>query len=126
MNDPKEKKRPKERKISYVINKVMEWRKLYTGMIDDNGIIKKYSLEEAADMVGMSKKSLDDYMLQLRLGKRYGFDFQENKDNKIGMLRTFIKECRKNEDNKEDSKEKTSKTKKKKNGKKIKKKEKTK
>eukprot|EP00826_Nyctotherus_ovalis_P065190 TRINITY_DN9578_c0_g2_i8.p1 TRINITY_DN9578_c0_g2~~TRINITY_DN9578_c0_g2_i8.p1 ORF type:complete len:232 (-),score=104.27 TRINITY_DN9578_c0_g2_i8:197-892(-) len=91
----REKKRPKERKISYVINKVMEWRKLYAGMIDNNGQIIKYSLEEAADKVGISKKSLDDYMLQLRLGKKYGFDFQKNRDHKVGILRAFIKSRRK-------------------------------
>eukprot|EP00826_Nyctotherus_ovalis_P039992 TRINITY_DN3889_c0_g1_i12.p1 TRINITY_DN3889_c0_g1~~TRINITY_DN3889_c0_g1_i12.p1 ORF type:complete len:159 (+),score=75.03 TRINITY_DN3889_c0_g1_i12:26-478(+) len=101
--DIKEKKRPKERKISFVINKVMEWRKLYTGMIDDNGQIIKYSLEDAADKVGISKKSLDDYMLQLRLGKKYGFNFHENKDNKIGILRNYIKDHRKNEGEKGDS-----------------------
>lgn len=89
--DPREKKRPKERKISYVVNKVMEWRKLYAGLIDNNGQIVKYSLEEAANKVGISKKSLDDYMLQLRLGKKFGFDFQKNKDHKVGILRAFIK-----------------------------------
>ena len=62
--DLKEKKRPKERKISFVISKVLEWRKLYAGMIDDKGQIIRYSLEEAAGKVGISKKSLDDYMLQ--------------------------------------------------------------
>eukprot|EP00826_Nyctotherus_ovalis_P039993 TRINITY_DN3889_c0_g1_i19.p3 TRINITY_DN3889_c0_g1~~TRINITY_DN3889_c0_g1_i19.p3 ORF type:complete len:108 (-),score=44.06 TRINITY_DN3889_c0_g1_i19:123-446(-) len=81
----------------------MEWRKLYTGMIDDNGQIIKYSLEDAADKVGISKKSLDDYMLQLRLGKKYGFNFHENKDNKIGILRNYIKDHRKNEGEKGDS-----------------------
>jgi len=91
----REKKRPKERKISYVINKVMEWRKLYAGIIDNNGQIIKYSLEEAADKVGISKKSLDDYMLQLRLGKKYGFDFQKHKDQKVGILRAFIKNRKK-------------------------------
>jgi len=91
----KERKRPKERKIAYVVNKVMEWRKLYTGLIDNNGQIVKYSLEEAAAKVGISKKSLDDYILQLRLGKKYGFDFQEHKDNKVGVLRAFIKSHKK-------------------------------
>eukprot|EP00826_Nyctotherus_ovalis_P050055 TRINITY_DN6096_c0_g2_i1.p1 TRINITY_DN6096_c0_g2~~TRINITY_DN6096_c0_g2_i1.p1 ORF type:complete len:104 (+),score=31.78 TRINITY_DN6096_c0_g2_i1:566-877(+) len=69
----------------------MEWRKLYAGLIDNNGQIMKYSLEEAAQKVGISKKSLDDYMLQLRLGRRYDFDFQANKDHKVGVLRAYIK-----------------------------------
>ena len=29
-----------------------------------------------------------------RLGKKFGFDFNENKDEKIGKLRTFVKENR--------------------------------
>jgi hypothetical protein len=30
------------------------------------------------------KKTLDDYLLQIRNGKRYGFNFQKRKDEKIG------------------------------------------
>ena len=29
-----------------------------------------------------------------RLGKKYGFDFNQNKDKKIGKLRAFVKENR--------------------------------
>jgi len=97
VSEPKEGKRPKERKISFVISKVLEWRKLYQGIIDDNGQIVRYSLEEAAEKVGVSKKSLDDYMLQLRLGSKYKFDFQKHKDDKVGVLRSFIKAKRNEE-----------------------------
>lgn len=96
--DVKGKKRPKERRISFVISKVLEWRTLYDGIMDGNGESVRYSLEEAAEKVGISKKSLDDYMLQLKLGKRYGFDFQKNKDKNVGVLRTFIKDCRRGEE----------------------------
>jgi len=51
----------------------------------------RYSLEDAASKVGVSKKSLDDYLLQLRFGKKFGFDFQAHKDDKVGVLRTFVK-----------------------------------
>ena len=105
-NEHKESKRPKERKISFIINKVLEWRKLYVGTTDDNGQIIKYSLEEAAEKVGVSKKSLDDYLLQLRLGKKYGFDFQENCDKKVGILRAFVKQKREEERSGEDNKNK--------------------
>ena len=44
-------------------------------------------MEDAAAKVGVSKKSLDDYLLQLRFGKKYGFDFQKNKNEKVGVLR---------------------------------------
>lgn len=50
------------------------------------------SLEKAADMVGVSKKSLDDYLAQLRAGRQLGYDFNANKDRKVGDLRRFVKD----------------------------------
>lgn len=41
-----------------MVIKVSEWRRMY----NDQGI----TLEEAAKNIGISKKSLDDYFLQLR------------------------------------------------------------
>ena len=87
----KAQKRTKERKIGFIIEKVSLWRKLYNGMPDHTGKIIRYSLEEAANLVGVSKKSLDDYLSQLRKGRKYGFDFNQNKDEKVGTLRTFVK-----------------------------------
>lgn len=55
----------------------------------------RYSLEDAAQKVGVSKKSLDDYLLQLRFGRKYGFDFQQHRDDKVGVLRTFVKDKKK-------------------------------
>ena len=54
----KSSKRTKERKIGFIIGKVKAWRQLYKE--------KKLSLEEGAELVGISKKSLDDYLLQMR------------------------------------------------------------
>ena len=56
-------RRTKERKISFIIEKVSLWRKLYNGVDNGTGNLVRYSLEEAASKVGMSKKSLDDYLL---------------------------------------------------------------
>jgi hypothetical protein len=67
-------KRTKERTIEEIIEKVSLWRKLYNGVIRDGNLVR-YSLEDAASKVGVSKKSLDDYLLQMRFGKKYGFDF---------------------------------------------------
>lgn len=53
--------------------------------------LQRWSLEDAATKVGVSKKSLDDYLLQLRFGKKFGFDFEKNKDQKVGILRMFVK-----------------------------------
>jgi len=52
------------------------------------------SLEDAATQVGVSKKSLDDYLSQIRLGRYNGFDFNKNKDEKVGKLRYFNKEIK--------------------------------
>lgn len=49
------------------------------------------SLVESARMVGVSKKSLDDYYYQLRTAEKYGFDFMSYLNKKIGFLRNFNK-----------------------------------
>jgi len=61
-----EPKRTKERTIKYIIEKVSQWRKLYNGYMNENHELVRMSLEEAAEKVGVSKKSLDDYLSQLR------------------------------------------------------------
>eukprot|EP00826_Nyctotherus_ovalis_P022000 TRINITY_DN171_c0_g2_i10.p1 TRINITY_DN171_c0_g2~~TRINITY_DN171_c0_g2_i10.p1 ORF type:complete len:238 (+),score=44.22 TRINITY_DN171_c0_g2_i10:453-1166(+) len=86
------KRKPAERKIGYVIRKVMEWRRWCAGVIDNNGLILKFSREEAADKVGLSKKSLDEYHWQIKIGEEYGFDFEKEKDKKFGVLRAFVKD----------------------------------
>ena len=64
---PTKQKRTKERKIGEILNKVCLWRKLYNGYTDPiTGETIKMSLEDAAHRVGISKKSLDDYLLQIR------------------------------------------------------------
>ena len=49
-------------------------------------------LETSATEIGIVKKTLDDYLLQIRNGKRYGFNFHKQKGAKIGELRSFVKE----------------------------------
>ena len=51
-------RREKERKIGEVVIKVCAWRRLYNE--------HRVTLEVAAEKVGISKKSLDDYFLQLK------------------------------------------------------------
>lgn len=68
------------------------WRRLFNGYIDNkSGKLIRYSLEESARKVGLSKKSLDDYLLQIRFAKRFGFDFEQHKHDNIGVLRQFVK-----------------------------------
>ena len=70
--------------------KVQKWRNLY--LYEDDG--EKLSLEQAATKVGISKKSLDDYFLQLKNGKINGFNFNEHKNDKIGILRNWNKQAK--------------------------------
>lgn len=89
--------RTKERTISDIIERVKEWKRLSVGVKNKFGKIEKYSLEEAASLVNISKKSLDDYLLQLRFGYKYKFNFNENKNKKVGVLRKFVKDKKKEE-----------------------------
>jgi hypothetical protein len=87
-------RRTKERKIGFIIEKVARWRNLYNGISTGRGETVRMTLEEAALQVGISKKSLDDYLLQLRFGRRFGFNFQEHRHEKVGLLRTYVKQCK--------------------------------
>ena len=84
--------------IHEVVEKVSTWRQYYTGMMvpkesnPNEMVFKKWSLQQAADKVGITKKSLDDYLLQLRFGKKFGFDFEKNRNEKVGALRLFVKQ----------------------------------
>lgn len=51
------------------------WRKFYTGFYDESGNYIQKQLDAAAQDVGIAKKTLDDYLLQIRNGKKYGFNF---------------------------------------------------
>ena len=90
--------RRRERRIGYIIEKVHAWRKLYNGFYDENGEHTRYSLDTAAELLGISKKSLDDYLLQIRLGRKFGFDFNKYRNERVGNLREFVKKHR-NKDN---------------------------
>lgn len=87
-------RRTKERKIGFIVERVSQWRNLYKGILDSCGELNKLALDDAADQVGISKKSLDDYLLQIRFGRRFGFNFQEHKDDKVGVLRAYVKKCK--------------------------------
>lgn len=62
----------------------------------------KLSLEEAAKEVNISKKSLDDYLFQIRFGYNFNFNFNEHYNDKVGVLRDFVRQKKKA--NKNDSK----------------------
>jgi len=89
--------RRRERRIGYVVEKVLAWRRLYNGFYNENGEHTKYDLEKAAKILGISKKSLDDYLLQIRLGRKYGFDFNKNRNSRVGLLRIFVRQKKQEE-----------------------------
>ena len=80
-----ESKRANEKRIGFVVKKVFQWKgfRKYT----DN----KMSLIEAARNVGLSKKTLDEYLNQIKEGKRYNFDFNKHKKDKVNILRGYVK-----------------------------------
>lgn len=59
------------------------WRNLH--------LSKLCNLTTAAKVLGISKKSLDDYFLILRIAEELNYDFETNLKNKMGHLRAFIK-----------------------------------
>ena len=83
-------KRAKERKIGF-LKKVYIWKKLYEGVEDKKGNRIKMTLQDAAEKVEISKKSLDEYLNQIKFGKYFGFDFNKHRNDKVGILRGFVK-----------------------------------
>ena len=66
-NGSKPMRRSKEGRIGEVVEKVLQWRRLYTGVVDPaTGQMVKLSLQESAARVGVEKRTLDDYLLQIR------------------------------------------------------------
>lgn len=82
------------RKIGEVVEKVTQWRRMNSGYVDDTGMLIKMTLMEAATVLCIPKKSLDDYLFLLKQGRQYGFDFNMYKNHTVGTLRSFIKRHR--------------------------------
>lgn len=92
-----------ERTIQDIVFQVTLWRKLHHGLIsfdkakgrvckDRSGKCEKMSLQDAAKTLNMSKKSLDDYLLQIRFGSKFGFDFDKHAKEKVGKLRNYVRD----------------------------------
>lgn len=83
-------KHMKERTIREVVAIVYEWRRFYVGRMMADGKVEKYSVEEAARIIGVPKKTLDDYFFQIQIGRQNGFDFNKHSEANIGFLRSFV------------------------------------
>ena len=49
-------------------------------------------MQQAADIIGIPKKTLDDYDRNMRMAEALGFDFEKNSHLGMGYLRTFVKQ----------------------------------
>lgn len=79
--------------IDEIITIVNKWRSLcYEENLLPHSNLK--SKEEAARIVNIKKKSLDDYLMFLRLGISMKFEFQNNGTKNFNFLRKYIKSIR--------------------------------
>lgn len=69
------------------------------GFENSSGELEKLTLDESAQKVKLSRKTLDDYFAQIRRGRELGFDFEANSKAKMGMLRQFVKANKKKRGN---------------------------
>lgn len=75
-----------DRTVKDILQIVAKWRNLQKA----NG--KKATLEESASSLGIPRSTLDDYYVQIRLGEKYGFDFEAHFQHPFGVVRKFVKE----------------------------------
>ena len=72
------------KKLHYGGNSIQVNNFINVGFYDEAGNHIQKQLDIAAQDVGIAKKTLDDYLLQIRNGKKYGFDFNNKSSHKIG------------------------------------------
>ena len=89
-------KRIRERHISDIVRAVAVWRRLYCGVAiqGEETTLVRYSLTDAAHKVGISRKTLDDYLHLLTMGRKYGFPFTARSNDKVGQLRSFVSKAK--------------------------------
>ena len=86
----KKERRGNERIISDVINGLILWQTLsILGQIGPSNEIIRYTRVEAAKVVGIPEKTLEDYLLQVRTAFWYGFDFNMYCHSRFGVIREF-------------------------------------
>ena len=81
--------------IRDVIMFVTEWRKWYNGERDPT-VTTRMTLEAAVAKVGWPKAALDDWLQQLKEGKKYAFDFNQQRLT-LGDLRRYNLQKKSNE-----------------------------
>jgi hypothetical protein len=88
-------KKSSERTLREVLKLISEWRRIHkeeTVVVDPTTqTCQRISLAQAAQKLGISKKSLDDYYMNLKYASSFGFNFNENLDIGFGLVRSFVK-----------------------------------
>ena len=56
------------------------------------GEMMKINLDISAEMVGIPRKTLEDYFLLFRLGKSLEFNFKTSRKERMGVLRSYVRE----------------------------------
>ncbi|CAD8155833.1 unnamed protein product [Paramecium octaurelia] len=87
-------KRIKERYVHEAMLLVEHWRSLYQQPYLQNGRQLKITLDKAAEIVGIPRKTLEDYYYQLKKAEIL-VDLQNFKNCKIGVIRRIVKESKK-------------------------------
>ncbi|CAD8163258.1 unnamed protein product [Paramecium pentaurelia] len=84
----------RERYVGEALNAVQKWRDLFeNGYYDEVGNYLKPTLKEAADLVGLPKRSLEQYYSVFRKIPQ-SIDIMRFLDKKMGNLNQFIKELK--------------------------------
>ncbi|CAD8063923.1 unnamed protein product [Paramecium primaurelia] len=84
----------RERYVGEALNAVQKWRDLFeNGYYDEVGNYLKPTLKEAADLVGLPKRSLEQYYSVFRKIPQ-SIDIMRFLDKKMGYLNQFIKELK--------------------------------
>ncbi|CAK58535.1 unnamed protein product (macronuclear) [Paramecium tetraurelia] len=85
-------KRVKERLVCEAIEKVERWRQMFTeGLQTNNGEIIKVTLNQAAEIVGIPKKTLEDYTQLFKKVKLLTADIKQFSNEKMGFLRSYLR-----------------------------------
>jgi uncharacterized protein YbaP (TraB family) len=81
-------RKSKERTIGEVKEYLDAWKLIYNSP-QESGIY--YTLQQAAEKIGLPKKTLDDYERQIRMATAMNFDFEANKHAGMGVMRNYVR-----------------------------------
>lgn len=80
--------------MNEIIHMVVQWIRLQDGamelLADGTTQFIELNPEEAAAFVGMTKRSLQHYMLEIRHSFRFGFNFEAHRESPVSSMRRFL------------------------------------